>query len=89
MSSLLIVSLVLVVVSLASLLGSGAVALIYELEALDGRKVQTISEIVQTWAEISTKNKQILSAVGIGSVAGLLALAGGGTLLLVHFLGGF
>lgn len=76
-------------VSLASLLGSGAVALTYELEALDGGKVQTITALVQTWANLSAKNKQILSAVGIGSIAGLLTLAGGGTLLLAHFLGGF
>lgn len=83
------IALGLLVVSVASLLGSGAVALTYELEALDGGKVKTISAIVQTWANLSAKNKQVLSAVGIGSVAGLLALAGGGTLLLAHFLGGF
>lgn len=70
------------VVSLILLIGSGALALGYELYALFTRRAATITDIVRGWEAASLANKGVVSGVGIGAVLGLV-------ILLAHFLGGF
>lgn len=70
------------VVSLILLIGSGALALGYELYALVTRRTATITDIVRGWETGSVQHKAVVSGVGIGAVLGLV-------ILLAHFLGGF